>query len=413
MKWIRANVGLCLAVASAQALTFEEAHRRAQQENPTFQVLTAEVAAAEGAQLDAGIRVNPELTVTPGFKRSSGEGGAVAQFQGELGISQTFEFPGKRALRVHLASGEVKLRQIAVEGFRHQLRTTVRKVFCQALQAKQVAVLRTEQLQSAETFLKAARRRVEMGHATDFELVKAQADRIAAKREQGQAAGELRAAKLQLAALMGAPADTGFEVEGQLDSVVVAVPADPTAFALANHPGIRAQALQVELAQSAVEAARLGSKPDLTVNPVVGVSRDEQSLGIGLTVPLPLWNRGKGSVAVAAADQRRVQAELERLRQEIRQSVQSSQERIQRAQEELSLYTPEFLEELKGTMVRAEKVYGQNATSLLIYLEARRNYFDALSGYYEALGQRAQGLLELESAMGAAPEPIILSKGDN
>jgi len=199
-----------------------------------------------------------------------------------------------------------------------------------------------------------------------------------------------------------------------LDSAVVGTaPADPAAFALANHPGIRAQLLQIELAQRTVEAARLGSKPDLTVNPVLGVSRDEQSLGIGLTVPLPMWNSGKGNVAVATAGQRRAQAELERLRQEVRQSVQSSQERIQRAQEELSLYTPEFLEELKNTMVRAEKVYAQNATSLLIYLEARRNYFDALSGYYEALGQRAQGLLELESAMGAAPEPIVLNKGDN
>jgi outer membrane protein, heavy metal efflux system len=413
MKWIRANVGLCLAVASAQALTFEEAHRRAQQENPTFQVLTAEISAAEGAQLDAGARANPELTVNPGFKRSFGEGGSGTQFQGELGISQTFEFPGKRALRLHLASGEVKLRQIAVEGFRQQLRTTVRKAFCQALLAKQVATLRAEQLESAETFLKAARKRIENGYASDFELVKAQVDRIAAKREQGQASGELRAAKLQLAALMGAPTDTMFEVEGLLDSTVVGTaPADPTAFAMANHPGIRAQSLQVELAQSAVEAARLGSNPDLTVNPVMGVSRDEQSIGIGLTVPLPLWNRGKGNVAVANASQRRAQAELERLRQEIRQSVQSSQERIRRAEEELSLYTPEFLEELKNTMVRAEKVYAQNATSLLIYLEARRNRFDALSGYYEALGQRAQGLLELESAMGASPEPIILNKGN-
>jgi len=74
------------------------------------------------------------------------------------------------------------------------------------------------------------------------------------------------------------------------------------------------------------------------------------------------------------------------------------------SEEQLALYTPEFLERLKALMARAEKVYGQNTTSLLIYLEAKRSYFESLADYYAALQQRAESQLELESAIGILPE---------
>ena len=53
-------------------------------------------------------------------------------------------------------------------------------------------------------------------------------------------------------------------------------------------------------------------------------------------------------------------------------------------------------------MAQAEKSYAQNATSLLIYLDARRTYFDALADYHEAIADVATARAELESAVGAS-----------
>ena len=55
-------------------------------------------------------------------------------------------------------------------------------------------------------------------------------------------------------------------------------------------------------------------------------------------------------------------------------------------------------------MAQAEQGYAQNATTLLIYLDAKRTYFDTLVNYYEALGNLAENRAELESAIGVPLE---------
>ena len=68
--------------------------------------------------------------------------------------------------------------------------------------------------------------------------------------------------------------------------------------------------------------------------------------------------------------------------------------------QQLALYTPAFLDKLKTLVGQAEKSYAQSATSLLIYLDAKRTYFDTLASYYDALGNVAEQRAELESAVG-------------
>lgn len=402
MKFLKLMVPL-VVVATAHALTLDQATARAQQKNPAFQVLREEIAVAEGARNGAGTRANPELTIGPGIVRSTGDGATNYRFRGEVGVSQTFEFPGKRSLRLLLADGEVKLRQIALDGFREQLGIQVRRAFLQVLVTQQVSGLRAEQLRTAETFMKSAKNRVEGGYASAFESVQAQSDLIAARKEVVQVKGQLRSAKLKLAELMGSPTDTVFAVDGSLDSALAkSATADPLAFAMVKNPGLQAMALRIELAEKAVQAARLASKPDLTVSPALEYSRDEQALSVGFSVPLPIWNRGRAEVAMAIAEHRRALAEQEKLRQELSAAIHVSQEQLGNAREQLALYSPEFLGDIKNIMLRTEKVYDQSATSLLMYLEARRSYFANLSDYYETIGQLAEAQSELSAAIGVS-----------
>ena len=75
------------------------------------------------------------------------------------------------------------------------------------------------------------------------------------------------------------------------------------------------------------------------------------------------------------------------------------------SREQLALYSPAFLDKLKAFVSQAEKSYAQNATTLLIYLDAKRTYFDALATYYETLGHVANSRAELESAIGVPLDP--------
>jgi hypothetical protein len=74
------------------------------------------------------------------------------------------------------------------------------------------------------------------------------------------------------------------------------------------------------------------------------------------------------------------------------------------ARDQLALYQPGFFDKLRAFVRQAEEGYAQSATTLIIYLDAKRTYFEALTGYYEALGRVAESRADLESAVGVPLE---------
>ncbi len=119
-----------------------------------------------------------------------------------------------------------------------------------------------------------------------------------------------------------------------------------------------------------------------------------------MTGALPFWDQKKGEIETATAEQAKVGAEVEKLRAEIRGEVTQSAEALRIARGQLALYSPAFLEKLRAFVQQAERGYAQNATTLIIYLDAKRTYFDTLTSYYEALGRVAEASSDLESAVG-------------
>ena len=97
---------ILLVCASAFAETPEALVKQALQRNPELNFFVAEIAAAKGAVRTAGTVRNPELSSEVGYKNSrensggaSGDGAILA-----LSFSQTFEYPGRIALRKAIAN---------------------------------------------------------------------------------------------------------------------------------------------------------------------------------------------------------------------------------------------------------------------------------------------------------------------
>jgi cobalt-zinc-cadmium efflux system outer membrane protein len=396
-----------LASSVGHGLTLEEAQQRTEKYHPGLKALEAEVRAAEAGVASAGARSNPELSLVPGLKRTEEGGVTKSGFHGEVGLAQTFEFPGKRRLRELMAEDDVRLKSLALETFREEIRIQVSRLYFRSLAARALSDLRKDQVQSAETFLKAARKRVEAGYASDFESMKAQADLIAASKSMAEARSVYVLAKSHLAALMGGNMGKDFDVAGRLDSLVPArVEPGRIAAALARHPSIRAKGLEAGVAGRGVDAARAESRPDLTIAPALEYSAEEQVYGFGISMPLPFWNRSQAGVKRAEAQREAAIADEEKARLEAARSVAEAEERFRLAREQLDLYTPEFLAGLKDIMDRTEKVYGQSATTLLVYLEARRSYYESLSDYYEAQASWADGYADLQAALGTTLGPV-------
>ena len=396
---------LLLSAAGARAETLQQITAEALRRNPDLEVFEQSVAAAKGGVRTARTIQNPELTVAPGVRHVRDSGTSGNLFHGELALSQLFKFPGKRALEVAIARGNVELAEIAREGFRFQIVTKVRRAYYDFLASQKIVQSRREQLESARTFVESARKRTESGYASDFETIKSQTELIAAHRALLQAEGRVTVARVSLNALMGRAPAAPLVVSGVLENVQPrGTRTDFLALAMARNPGIRTDTRQAELSGLNLRSTRFGRRPDFAIGPSLEYLENEQTYGLSATLALPLWDQKKGAIETATAEQRKAVAALEKTRLEVAAEVTKAAANIEIAKAQLALYSPTFLDQLKAFMAQAEQGYAQSSTTLLIYLDAKRTYFDTLASYYEALGSVAENRAELESAIGVPLE---------
>lgn len=392
--------------ASSTTLTLQSALAEALAESPALRAIEADIDAARGEILTAQTRPNDEISLTPGLKRTRDAGSTSHEFKGTIAYTRTFLFPGKKELLVSLAERNVELRRLGIEGLRFQVSAAVRKAFYELLAAQSVVSLRQQQIESAETFQQAATKRAESGYASDFEAVKSQGDVINAKKLLRAAEGQIAAARVELNTLLGRDPSAPLEVTGTLDANATL----PELFGLlalaeANNPSLRAQAMQAEIAGLNVRKARLARKPDYSVGPSLEYSKSEQVFGVSVSIPLAGKNYGQGEIQTASAEQRKALAEAEQLRREIAGAVTHAFTQLTTARDQRALYSSAYLEQLKAVVAQAEQSYAQNVTSLLIYLDAKRTYFDTLADYYEAIASVVSSQAELESAVGVPVVP--------
>jgi outer membrane protein, heavy metal efflux system len=402
---IPVSVVLTLGCTLASAETLDQVTAEALRKNPELRSFEQSVVAAKGGVRTARTLQNPELTVDPGVRRIQEGGKNADRFHGEFTLSQLFKFPGKRALEIAIAQRNVDLAGIALEGFRFQLAAKVRRAFYDGLAAEKIAQVRTQQVESAKAFVESAKKRVEAGYASDFETVKSQADLIAANKALRGADLQRTTARVTLNILMARAATTPLEFTGSLENVQPrGSQGDYIALAMVRNPAIRTQIRQAELAGLNLRSTRFGRRPDIAIGPSVEYLDNEQTYGLSATLALPLWDHKQGAIETATAEQRKALAELEKTRAEIAGEVTKASATLQIASEQLALYSPAFLEQLKNLMAHAEQGYAQSATTLLIYLDAKRTYFDTLADYYESLAKVAETRSELESAVGVPLE---------
>ena len=391
--------------ADKSGMSLGEATAVALRNNRELRVFEAGVAASKGGVTTARTFANPELTLAPGVKRTRDAGVTKSEFHGVVEVSQLFKFPGKRALEIAVAQRNVALQELALEGFRFQLEAKVRKAFYEMLSAEKVIALRREQVESAKTFVASAQKRAESGYASDFETMKSQAELIAANRSMQQAQGEVIAARVSLNTFMGREPSAPLEISGTLENVAPrGGTGDYLALAMARNPSIRTADAHAEVAGLALRSTRFGRRPVFAVGPSIEYTETEQIFGLSGTIALPFWDQKRGEIQTATGEQQKALAEIEKTRAEIAGEVMRTAATLQVAKESAALYTPEFLRQLRSFVGQAEQGYAQSATTLIIYLDAKRTYFDTLSSYYEALGKVAASRAELESAIGVPLE---------
>lgn len=395
------SIAYLRAVDARKPLTLPAAIAEARTNNPQMRALEAAVLSAKGGIVTARTWANPELTVTSGVRRTREEDSYFIGFNGGLSLMQPIRFPGKRTLEVALAQADTRLRQVAVEAFVFQISMNVSQAFYELLAAQKIVEVRKEQVDSAQTFLESANKRVESGFTGEFEAIKGETDFIAARAALRDAEARVTAAQIALNTLLARPPMAPLVVVGALSNLMPRGGlSDFIGLAMARNPALRALEVEAQKSGMSLRLARMGRLPDFAIGPSIEYFKEEQIVALSASVPLPLWDRKKGEIRSASAEQKRIIAEIARQRLEIAGAVAQATAALNASQDQLALYSTAFLDRMRRFVRQAEKGYAQNATTLILYLDAKRTYFDTLAAYYTTLERMAASRVALESAIG-------------
>jgi cobalt-zinc-cadmium efflux system outer membrane protein len=276
-------------------LTLERAQELTANGSPALSAARHEADATAGGVRQAGAWRNPELNVSVEDTRS-----ATRTTTATIGFP--LDLGGRRAARLHAAERARDVARAQLAELRAKLRAQVVSAYAAVVVAQERVTLAGDSSRLASQAADAVSRRVEAGKVSPVDATRAKVDAANAQLEVAQARAELQGARQALAALWG-DAEPPFDV---VDQDLAACPTRPPFDELLRDvdasPALQAERLQIDSRRALVDVERSQGVPDVMVQ--VGARRDNE-LGrtqavVGISMPLPLFDRNQGSVHEAS-----------------------------------------------------------------------------------------------------------------
>lgn len=403
------------AAADRPIWTEADALAAFERSSPALAEARADEDAARADVRQAGLMPNPTLSVgasniplqtNPTWGNGSGIANNVV---GSVELDQPIELGGKRSRRLAVARGALAGASLSRADAVRTARAELRLAFWGAVRARERRLLaEAVRARSAET-LRIMRARFASEDISALDLDKIELEAAQQENEVADAVAAERAAVADLLRLVGPGAPPDVDVSGALPS-----PAPPldegrlAARARDARPDLAAARRRVETGRASVALAEAQAVPDVTVG--VGYTRSRallsgdnpQSLGVTLSVPLPLFSRNQGEIQKARVELRRAEDAARALDAAVAREVAAADARYAAAAEKVARYDGGALARAERALAVAEKTYRSGDRSLLEFLEAERTFIAVRSDYLDTMYELRAARLELELAIGAA-----------
>jgi len=344
-----------------------------------------------------------------------------------FGVNEIIDVWMKRSARIRAAERGVERRKLLTEDALREIVYVVRSGFAEVVREQSERQLAHDVADRYAQTIKISQSRFKAGDISEAELRKIEIEGLRYQNEVIQADMELDVVRGKLAALLGL-AGAG-ELPASLVEPVDAA-ARPTfdlprltARALERRPDLRAAGAAKVQAQAQVASAERDALPDITVGAAYThsdftVSGDNpNTLGLTLSLPLPLFDRNQANIGRAHLDERRADNDADRLRIAVARDVGEAVRRGMRAATLLAVFerpaggdvpgTPTGTADKGGMLSRAEtalrvaeKSYRAGAISLIELLEAQRTYLDTQATYLRAQHDFRQATVDVSHAVG-------------
>jgi cobalt-zinc-cadmium efflux system outer membrane protein len=395
-----------LAPEPTGALSLEAALAAALLQSPELAANAYEVRAREAALLQAGAFPNPTLELDLEDFGGGDEFSGVDAAQTTLLVGQRIELGGKRAARIALASADRDVAAWDYEVRRIDVLTSTAGTFVDVLAAQERNRLAAEVLGLAREMQGVATRRLRAGIANPAEEIRAGVAVDVAEVELEHSEHGLATARQRLAAIWGGEAPRFERAVGGLDRLPLAPRAEELRQRLAESPSVARWQAELLRRNASRESARSERTPDVTLH--AGPRRlsgpDETAFVVGVSVPLPLWDRGSGAIAEAEHRVAKLSAEARGARVRAAADLEAARVGLEAATEEASLLRSRVIPGTERAVAALRRGYEQGRFAQLEVIDAERARLAAREQYLTALTEAHHSAHQIERLTGVPLE---------
>jgi cobalt-zinc-cadmium efflux system outer membrane protein len=370
-------------------------------------VAAAQLRAAEAGRLTARAYPNPTLEVGggPSLRRQpgviNGENWAVS-------IAQPLDYPAQRAARERSANASIESAAAGSEVFRVNLLAAVRGAFFDVLRRQGEFTLTSEDAELLQNVRSRVAVRVETGEASRFDLIRADAELLNANKLRESAELRVVQAKAALMRLTANALSREFTLRGELAAnPEVPVLERVREESLARSPDYARAAAELKQAEARFGVERELRMPQITLLAGTDQDPDRRNLMLGMSVPLPLWNRREGPIAEAAAAAAAARARIDDLRLALTQEVDNAYQNYRINQRQVAAFEGGLLKQAEAALKVAEAAYRFGERGILDYLDAQRTHRTVRADYLSARFELQHSLIEIDRLRAADREGVF------
>jgi outer membrane protein, heavy metal efflux system len=391
---------------SSQSWTWAQVKERFEQNNPTLLADKLNVDEAKAQEITAYLRPNPNLGLLSDQISPFNVGpshGPLAYLLPSASIDYLHERDHKRELRLESAK---KATGIAVSNYADTERTllfNLRSAFVSALQAKAVLQLANDNLAYYDRLLVTSRDRYSAGDIAQIDLDRLELQRVQYESDLQTALVNLRTAKIQLLTLLNdrTPVEQ-FDIRGPFDfSEQLSTLEELRKIALDARPDLQAAVGAVDKAQSEHKLAIANGSTDPTFSLDFGRNPPiDFYFGIGVSIPLRIFDRNQGEKLRTKLDVDRNQRLLDAAQAQVFSDVDSAYATLNSNVTLLQPYKTKYLQQAVRVRETVLFAYQHGGASLLDFLNAQSEYRTVELSYVNLLGAYLTAAAQLNLAVG-------------
>ncbi len=392
----------------ARKTTFREYMERVETSNPDLEAERFNVPISKAQLLAARIYPDPDF--------QAGYGGDVSgqrqatTYAGNL--SQTILLGGKIGARTDAANATLQARQAQLSDFLRNLRALSANSYIDAVTGLLALQQQIRALQKAQQLVALNRRRAKANHLSENDLTRARINELEERGKVIRYESSLHQTLIAMAALAGDESDAGLVVptgrlqipprQFSLESLL--------AKAVFSRSDVIAAARQLDNARAEYQIAKANRVPDLTVggayahetritNPIDPAPAWD-SLGISLSIPIPLSDLNQGPTEAAYYLQSQAEEELRAAKLRAASEVCSAYERYTLSQAVVVQFADEMFRDSDQAYESRLLELQRKTATLVDVLDMHRALNQLYFDYYGALNEQAKALVSLERSVG-------------